>query len=116
MAAICAGSWRDRLGSQHLSAARTVSRWPRGGPADGGAAAAIAVAIWFCSINFLVRVFNQEQALVAGSLTGIVRDPTQTPCQLKTWFVHSSLSEIDQVRASFLQGRMPCCTTPSPAS
>ncbi|KAL8188370.1 UNVERIFIED_CONTAM: hypothetical protein K2H54_000028 [Gekko kuhli] len=62
-------------------------------------------AIWFCSINFLVRVFNQEQALVAGSLTGIVRDPTQTPCQLKTWFVHSSLSEIDQVRASFLQGQ-----------
>ncbi len=32
-------------------------------------------------------------------------DPTQTPCQLKTWFVHSSLSEIDQVRASFLQGQ-----------
>ena len=64
-------------------------------------------AIWFCSINFLVRVFNQEQALVAGSLTGIVRDPTQArrPGRLKTWFVHDSLSEIDQVRASFLQGQ-----------
>ena len=64
-------------------------------------------AIWFFSINFLVRVFRQEQALVAGSLTGIVQDPSlpKTASQLKTWFVHGSLSEIDQVRASLLRGQ-----------
>lgn len=63
--------------------------------------------IWFCSISFLVRVFRQEQALVSGSLTGIVQDPTRTKTSnhLNTWFVHSCLSEIDQVRASFLQGQ-----------
>ncbi|MGY3870379.1 diguanylate cyclase domain-containing protein [Aeromonas crassostreae] len=64
-------------------------------------------AIWFFSIKFLVRVFRQEQALVAGSLTGIVQDPSlpKASRQLKTWFVRNSLSEIDQVRASFLQGQ-----------
>lgn len=64
-------------------------------------------AIWFCSINFLVRIFQEEQALVSGSLSGIVQNPTipKASSQLKTWFVHGSLSEIDQVRASFLQGQ-----------
>ena len=63
--------------------------------------------IWFCSINFLVRVFRQEQALVSGSLTGIVQAPCcpKPSLHLKTWFVRNSLSEIEQVRTSFLQGQ-----------
>lgn len=64
-------------------------------------------AIWCCSLSLLVRIFRQEQELVSGSLTGIVRDlersaPVSEP---KTWFVRRSLNEIDQVRASFLKGQ-----------
>ncbi|EKP0259344.1 GGDEF domain-containing protein [Aeromonas sobria] len=61
--------------------------------------------IWFLSIGFLVRIFRQEQALVSGCLSGIVQDPaTAEPvAEANTWFVHSSLSEIDQVRATFLK-------------
>lgn len=61
--------------------------------------------IWFLSIGFLVRIFRQEQALVSGSLSGIVQDPaaTEPVAEANTWFVHSSLSEIEQVRATFLK-------------
>lgn len=64
-------------------------------------------AIWCCSLSLLVRIFRQEQELVSGSLTGIVRDlersaPVSEP---KTWFVRRTLNEIDQVRASFLKGQ-----------
>ena len=67
----------------------------------------LMLATWFCSIHFLVRIFRQEQALVAGSLDGIVRDPLKVrrPARRKPWFVHGSLGEIDLVRASLLEGQ-----------
>lgn len=67
----------------------------------------LMLASWVCSIHFLVRIFRQEQALVAGSLDGIVRDPMKVrrPARRKPWFVHGSLGEIDLVRASLLEGQ-----------
>ncbi|MGN5290929.1 diguanylate cyclase domain-containing protein [Aeromonas sp. 11P] len=64
-------------------------------------------AIWCCSLSLLVRIFRQEQELVSGSLTGIVRDLERSAplTEPKTWFVRRSLNEIDQVRASFLKGQ-----------
>jgi diguanylate cyclase (GGDEF)-like protein len=67
----------------------------------------LMLASWFCCIHFLVRIFRQEQALVAGTLDGIVRDPMKVrrPARRKPWFVHGSLGEIDLVRASLLKGQ-----------
>ncbi|WP_219276592.1 sensor domain-containing diguanylate cyclase [Aeromonas jandaei] len=64
-------------------------------------------AIWCCTLSLLVRIFRQEQALVSGSLTGIVRNLESSPpiTKANTWFVRRSLNEIDQVRASFLKGQ-----------
>lgn len=64
-------------------------------------------AIWCCTLSLLVRIFRQEQALVSGSLTGIVRNLESSPpiTKANTWFVRRSLNEIDQVRARFLKGQ-----------
>ncbi|MGL5947888.1 MAG: diguanylate cyclase domain-containing protein [Aeromonas sp.] len=61
--------------------------------------------LWFFNIGLLMRIFRQEQALVAGSLTTVKSNPaaaTDAP-GVKTWFVQHSLSEIEQVRASVLK-------------
>lgn len=65
------------------------------------------LVIWLCSLLFLVRIFRQEQALVQGSLNGIIQDPERerAPARLRTWFVHGSLGEIDQVRSSLRRGQ-----------
>ncbi|MFM4718420.1 GGDEF domain-containing protein [Aeromonas bivalvium] len=63
--------------------------------------------IWLCSLWFLVRIFRQEQALVQGSLSGLIRDEARKEIQRRqrTWFVHGSLGEIEQMRNSLLQGQ-----------
>ena len=65
------------------------------------------LAIWLCSLLFLVRIFRQEQALVQRSLSGLVRDEVLLEIQRRrrTWFVHGSLGEINQVRNSLLEGQ-----------
>ncbi len=65
------------------------------------------LCIWLCSLWFLVRIFRQEQALVQGSLSGLIRDEARKEIQRRqrTWFVHGSLGEIEQVRNSLLQGQ-----------
>lgn len=64
------------------------------------------LCIWLCSLLFLVRIFCQEQALVQGSLNGLIRDEALLEIQRRqrTWFVHGSLGEINQVRTSLQQG------------
>ena len=51
------------------------------------------LCIWLCSLWFLVRIFRQEQALVQGSLSGLIRDEARKEIQRRqrTWFVHGSL-------------------------
>lgn len=65
------------------------------------------LCIWLCSLCFLMRIFRQEQALVQGSLSGLIRDEARKEIQRRqrTWFVHGSLGEIEQVRNSLLQGQ-----------
>lgn len=65
------------------------------------------LCVWLCSLVFLVRIFRQEQALVQGSLSGLVRDEALLEIQRRrrTWFVHGSLGEINQVRNSLIQGQ-----------
>lgn len=65
------------------------------------------LSVWLCSLHFLVRIFRQEQALVQGSLNGIVQNSAlaNVPTGRRTWFVHASLGEIDQVRTSLQQGQ-----------
>nr|MBP6790614.1 GGDEF domain-containing protein [Aeromonas sp.] len=65
------------------------------------------LCIWLCSLWFLVRIFRQKQALVQGSLSGLIRDEARKEIQRRqrTWFVHGSLGEIEQVRNSLLQGQ-----------
>ena len=65
------------------------------------------LAIWLCSLLFLVRIFRQEQTLVQRSLCGLVQDEALMEIQLRqrTWFVHGSLGEIHQVRNSLQQGQ-----------
>ncbi len=57
------------------------------------------LCIWLCSLCFLMRIFRQEQALVQGSLSGLIRDEARKEIQRRqrTWFVHGSLGEIEQV-------------------
>ncbi|MGY3902317.1 diguanylate cyclase domain-containing protein [Aeromonas lusitana] len=63
------------------------------------------LAFWLCSLLFLVRIFRQEQALVQGSLVGIMQHREEAPSRPRTWFVRGSLGEIDQVRTSVRQGQ-----------
>jgi len=67
----------------------------------------IIILIWLSSIALLVRVFRNEQQLVAKSLNQIVDNSKVVNrfAKHKTWFVGQSLSEIDQVRVRFLKGR-----------
>ncbi len=65
------------------------------------------LAIWLCSLLFLIRIFRQEQTLVQRSLSGLVREEALLEIQRRqrTWFVHGSLGEIHQVRNSLLEGQ-----------
>ncbi|WP_349919090.1 sensor domain-containing diguanylate cyclase [Aeromonas veronii] len=65
------------------------------------------LVLWLCSLIFLVRIFRQEQALVEGSLQGIMQNTAManTPGRPRTWFVHDSLGGLDEVRTSLLQGQ-----------
>lgn len=69
---------------------------------------ALALLItWLCSLLFLTRIFRQEQALVQGSLVGIMQPSgrEEVPRRPRTWFVRGSLGEIDQVRTRVRQGQ-----------
>lgn len=65
------------------------------------------LATWLCNLIFLVRIFRQEQALVEGSLVGIMQHATreEASSRPRTWFVRGSLGEIDQVRTRVRQGQ-----------